>query len=276
MKIKIQACFIFFFYCTLFCIAQKNCSVNNQTFKSNEQLNYKIYYNWGAIWMAAGEASFNTYKTKIRELETYHFVGLGATYPKYDWFYKVRDKYESYVDTATLKPIRFTRECYEGSNYTFDDYVFTQKTNKVYTSSKRDKKNSKIDSIKVTNCTNDVLTAIYHARCLDFSIYKPNDTIPIVFVLDGEVFPSYIRYLGKEVIKSELLGTVRCIKFKPKLIEGTIFKEGEGMTVWVTDDKNKLPVYVETPLTIGTIKVMLTSYTNLRNPMDGVIKSKAP
>ena len=250
---------------------QKNCSIDNNSFKAGEQFNYKIYYNWGAIWMEAGEASFCVFLNTLNGRSVYHFVGLGATYPKYDWFYKVRDKYESYADTGSLKPLRFIREAKEGGSYTYDDYVFNQKKNKVYTSSKRNKKQSKLDSINITACTNDVMTAIFYARCLDFSKYKAKDTIPITFVLDGEVFPSYIRYLGKETVKSDLLGNVRCIKFSPKLIEGTIFKGGEGMIVWVTDDENKMPVYVETPIIVGTIKVKIFDYKGLRNPLNCII-----
>ena len=263
---------LFLFVCfQLTLSAQKNCTVENNSFKAGEQFNYKIFYNWGAIWMEAGEASFSVFLNKLNGKSVYHFVGLGATYPKYDWFYKVRDKYESYADTSTLKPIRFIRDAKEGGSYTYDDYVFNQKKNKVYTSSKRNRKPSKLDSISITSCTNDVMTAIFYARCLDFSKYKPKDTIPITFVLDGEVFPSYIRYLGKETIKSELLGTVRCIKFSPKLIEGTIFKGGEGMVVWVTDDENKMPVYVETPIVVGTIKVRLYKYEGLKNPINCIV-----
>ncbi len=255
----------------LMLFGQKNCSVENNSFKAGEQFNYKIFYNWGAIWMEAGEASFSVFLNKLNGKNVYHFVGLGATYPKYDWFYKVRDRYESYADTATLKPIRFIRDAKEGGSYTYDDYVFNQKKNKVYTSSKRNRKPSKLDSLSITSCTNDVMTAIFYARCLDFSKYKPKDTIPITFVLDGEIFPSYIRYLGKETIKSDLLGTVRCIKFSPNLIEGTIFKGGEGMIVWVTDDENKMPVYVETPIVVGTIKVWLYKYEGLKNPIKCIV-----
>lgn len=263
---------LFFFICiNLPLSAQKNCSVENNSFKAGEQFNYKIFYNWGALWMEAGEASFSVFLNKLNGRSVYHFVGLGATYPKYDWFFKVRDKYESYADTTTLKPIRFIREAREGGSYLHDDYIFNQKKNKVYTSSKRNRKPSKLDSINITSCTNDVMTAIFYARCLDFSKYKPKDTIPITFVLDGEVFPSYIRYLGKENIKSDLLGTVRCIKFSPKLIEGTIFKGGEGMVVWVTDDENKMPVYVETPIIVGTIKVRLYKYEGLKNEINCIV-----
>lgn len=254
--------------------AQNTCKVNNHTFKENELFSYKIYYNWGAIWVAAGEASFGATKVEVNDQPVYHFTGLGSTYSKYDWFYKVNDKYESYADTLTLKPLRFKRDVHEGSNYAYDDYVFNHRNKKVYTSERRDSKLVKFDSLSITPCTNDVLTAIYYARCIDFSSYKINDTIPVTFVLDGEVFPSYVRYLGTEVIHSDLLGSVRCIKFRPKLIAGTLFKGGEGMTVWVTDDKNRMPVYVETEILVGTIKVQLLKYSGLRNKLDCLIEKK--
>lgn len=247
--------------------AQKSCAVTNQTFQSGEQLNYVVNYNWGAIWMTTAEVTFSANTAELNGRKVYHFTGVGGTYPKYDWFYKVRDRYESYADTVSLTPIRFKRDVNEGSNHSKDDYVFSQRKNKVYTSEQRGKK-TKYDSLAITACTNDVITSIFYARCLDFTAYKPNDTIPISFVLDGEVVNSYIRYIGKETIYNELLGNVRCIKFRPKLVEGTIFKGGEGMTVWVTDDKNKMPVYVETPIIVGTIKVSLQKYSGLRNPIN--------
>ena len=267
-----QKCLYYLFFLLHFSAqAQNSCSVNNQTFTAGEELQYKVHYSWGAIWLSSAEGGF---KTEFKELNGkifYHFIGYGGTYPRYDWIYKVNDKYESYADTATLKPLRFTREANEGSSYTYDDYVFSQRKNKIYTNSKRNKKPGTLDSINSGPCTIDILTAVSHVRCMDFSQYKYNDTIPITFVLDGKIYVSYIRYLGKEVIKSELLGKVRCIKFRPNLIEGSLFKGGEGMTVWITDDKNRMPVYVETPILVGTIKVSLFKYIGLRNPIDCIV-----
>ncbi len=254
--------------------AQKNCSVNNQTFSPNEQLYYKTYYSWGTIWLNAAEGSFDTQLMEFNGKTVYHIVGSGHTYSKYDWLYKVNDKYESYADTATLKPLRFIREVNEGGTRQHEDYVFSQRKNKAYIYKQKNREPSKFDSITITPCTIDVMTAVFHVRCLDFSLYKVNDTIPITFVLDGTVFTSYIRYLGKEVIKTEILGNVRCIKFRPKLIAGSLFKEGEGMTVWVTDDKNKMPVYVETPILVGIIKIHLSKYSGLRHAIDCIVPVK--
>src|SRR6185295_2765300 len=100
----------------LLSIAQKNCTIVNHTFKAGEIFTYKIVYNWGAIWVAAGEASFSVEDKLINNRSVYHFLGQGTTYPKYDFLYKVRDKYESYADTLTLKPLRFLRDASEGGS----------------------------------------------------------------------------------------------------------------------------------------------------------------
>jgi hypothetical protein len=84
--------------------------------------------------------------------------------------------------------------------------------------------------------------------------------------LDDEVFNMYIRYLGKEDIKTRY-GKFRAIKFKPLLIKGTIFEGGEKMTVWVSDDANKIPVRIESPITVGSVKVDMMGYKNLRYPL---------
>ena len=260
-----------FLFCPLLLAAQNTCVVNNQAFQSGELLTYRIDYNWGAVWLETGEVSFNTTLIDLNNTKIFHFIGAGTTYKKYDWFFKVRDRYESYADTLTLKPLRFIRDVSEGRNSAKDDYVFNSRKGKIYTAEERNKKPVKLDSIKLRSCTNDVLTAIFYARCLDFSLYKAGDTIPITFVLDGKIYPSYMRYIGKEVINTELFGMVRCIKFCPKLLEGTIFKAGEEMTVWATDDENKIPIYVKTPITVGFIKVYLIKYSGLRNKMNCII-----
>jgi WD40 repeat protein len=248
--------------------AQTDCAPRNTSFIPGEELTYEIYYNWGAIWMAAGQAVFSVQQENYKGKQAYHFKGAGTSYPKYDWFFKVRDRFESWSDTNDLRPMRFIRDSHEGPTDIYNDCVFDHKKKMVFTGSRAKDNTIKLDSVKIPNCTLDVLTAIYYSRCIDFSKYKPNDTIPITFVLDNQVYPVYIRYIGKAVYKSDKSkDSFNCIKFKPLLIEGTIFKGGENMTVWVTDDKNKLPLFVETKIVVGSIKVYLSGYKGLRNAM---------
>ncbi len=91
--------------------------------------------------------------------------------------------------------------------------------------------------------------------------------------LDNEVFNMYIRYVGKEEIKTKY-GKFRAIKIKPLLLKGQIFEGGEKMTVWVTDDANHIPVRVESPLVVGKVKIDMMSHANLRHPLTSLIKRK--
>ena len=262
---------LFFLLLVLFShrgFSQNNCGTTNLAFKDGEQLYYLIDYNWGIIRMNAGEAASNIAIKKVNGNGVYHFSTLGKTFPQYNWFFKVQDKYESYADTSNLKPFRFIREVHEDKYYAYDDYIFNHRNTRVYTTEKRLNKETNYDTLTINCCVKDIVTAVFYVRCLDFTNYKLNDTIPLTFVLDGSIYPSYVRYMGKEVIKTELFGNIRCIKLKPKLIEGTIFKKGEGMTIWVTDDMNRLPVYLETPILIGDVRIKLIKYSGLRNKID--------
>jgi hypothetical protein len=247
------------------------CAINYIPFKNKEKVTYQIYYNWTAVWVKAGEVFFKVNDTVFINKPAFHFYSYGSTYPKYDWIFKVRDTYEAYSDKKTLKPYRFKRKVNEGSTYIYNDYLFNYKKQVVYTFSVYGDEPLKKDTVPFTPCSFDVLSMVYYARCIDYSKYKAGDTIPISMFLDENLYHTYIRYLGKEVIKAKDGIKYRTIKFKPLLIEGTIFKGGEGMTVWVTDDKNKIPVLIETPILVGNIKAYLINTENLKYPQDAII-----
>jgi hypothetical protein len=245
--------------------AQPTCGVMNTAFTSGEELKYKVIYNWGAIWLESAEGLFVVKKAELMGRTCYHLTGTGFTYPKYAWFYKVQDVFETYVDSQTFRPLRFRADIEEGGKREKHDYFFNNVSKKVFTSIQRGKSGIKVDSLNIGTCTIDVLTAIYYARNIDYSHCKINDTISVSLLLDNKLYPIYVRYLGKGTYTSKELGTFNCIKFRPLLVEGTIFKGGEGMVVWATDDQNKVPLYIETPIVIGTVKVQLVSCKGLRN-----------
>lgn len=252
------------------CIAQE-CKSINQAFKAGEELSYHIEYNWGFLWVDAGKVTFSVNEKEWLGKTYFNYKGIGSTYPKYDWFFKVRDRYESYVDTSKLLPIRFLRDVSEGGNYFYEENIFFPSKNKVYTYLKKRNNEAKRDTVSLPHCTFDVLSLIYYSRNIDFNKYKINDTIPVKVFLDNEVHHIYIRYLGKGVYTSPYLGSFNCIKFSALLIEGTIFKSGEHMNVYVTDDLNKIPLYIESKILVGNIKVYLKEYKNLRNSLTSKI-----
>lgn len=236
------------------------CGIRNKSFQAGETINFKVYYTLG-VYVAAGEATFKTTLERMNNKPVYHIVGEGKTYSFYDNFFKVRDKYESYIDTATLQPYKFIRNVFEGGYKKYENITFNQSANTAVTS----------DGVfKVPNCVQDVLSAIYYSRNINFDNYKVNDKIPFSMFLDNETYDLYLRYLGRETVKTKY-GKFKAIKFKPLLIKGTIFEGGEKMTVWVSDDPNRIPLRIESPISVGSIKVDMMGYQNLRYPLTSLM-----
>ena len=248
-----------------------NCDITNDSFSSGEELVYQASYNWGFIWLDAGKVTFKAEPSDIKGFPGYKLSGIGGSYPSYDWIYKVRDRFECWVDSTSLKPYRYIRDVQEGGRFFYNECFFNHSKQKAYCIIKEKKKTPKIDTVNLEACALDPLTMIYYSRNVDFSKCKVNDTVPITLFLDNVNYNLYLRYLGKEKLKLDA-GTFNCIKFSPKLVSGTIFKGGEGMTVWATDDKNKIPIYVEAPILVGTVKATIMSWKGLKNKMEAKVQ----
>ena len=240
------------------------CNTKNTSFKDGEKLMFKVYYNLNFVWINAGNASFNIQPDELNGHKVYHVTGDGKTGKSYELFYKVKDRYETYIDRETMLPLRFIRNVNEGGFKIKQDIIFDHKKGKA------------VDDKKVYDipkCTQDVLSAIFFARNINYNKYKPGDKIPFDMFLDDKVYNLYIKYVGKEVIKTRM-GTYNAIKIVPLLIEGTIFKGGEKMTIWVTDDANHIPLRIDSPILVGSIKVDLMAYDNLRNPFTSIVSDE--
>lgn len=251
-----------------FCFTWKNlaagddfCGLRNKAFQEGENITFNVFYSVMGLYVNAGTANFSVSLERMNSKPVYHIVGAGNSNSSYDWIFKVRDKYESYIDTATLQPLKFVRDVDEGGYKTYENVSFNQQNNTAI---------SNKGVFKVPNCVQDVLSSIYYARNINFANYKVDDKIPFSMFLDNEVYNLYIKYLGKETIKTKY-GKFRAIKFKPLLIKGTMFEGGEKMTVWVSDDANHIPLRIESPIVVGSVKIDMMQYKNLRYPLSSMI-----
>jgi hypothetical protein len=240
------------------------CGINNVAFRVDEEVSFNVYYSVVGAYFPAGTATFTSKLETLNNRPVYHVTGEGKTGSSYDIIYKVRDKYESYIDTATMQPLKFVRNVNEGGYKKYQNITFNKSANTAVAT----------DGVfKVPACVQDVVSSMYYARNIDFSKLRPDDKIPFSLFLDNEVFNMYIRYVGREEIKTKY-GKFRALKIKPLLLKGQIFEGGENMTVWVSDDANHIPVRIESPLVVGKIKVDMMSYNNLRHPLTSLIKKK--
>ncbi|CAN5542290.1 DUF3108 domain-containing protein [soil metagenome] len=247
---------IFIFIMTLTASTQTPLrKVHNEAFITAEKLTYRVHYGF----VDAGEATLEVAPEMkmMGNRNCFRVVGTGRSTGAFDWFFKVRDHYESYIDAEAIIPWLFIRKIEEGGYRKSQNVSFNQVKN-IATSEKK--------TIKTPNHVQDLISAFYYARTLDFANAAPGDTFLIETYLDDEVFPMAIKYIGKQTIKTKL-GKFRCIVFKPYLAEGRVFKEQEGMTIWITDDKNRIPIRAEAEVVVGSIKMDLTGYSGVANPI---------
>lgn len=240
------------------------CSIKNVAFNAGEKVTYTVYYNAAGIYINAGNATFTNTLETLNGKQVYHIVGEGNTNSSYDWIYKVRDKYETYIDTTTMQALKFVRNVNEGGFKKYQNVTFNKIANTAVTN----------DGVfKVPACVQDVVSAVFYARNIDFSKLNPDDKIAFSMFLDNEVYNMYIKYIGRETIKTQY-GKFNAIKFKPLLIKGTVFEGGEKMTVWVTDDANHIPVRIESPIVVGKVKIDMMAYENIRHPLTSLIRRR--
>lgn len=237
------------------------CSIRNNSFQAGENITLVVFYSALGLYINAGTANFTVSPERLNNRPVYHLTGTGVTNSKYDFIFKVRDRYESYIDTATLQPYRFIRNVDEGGYKKYENITFNRHANTALSAE---------GVYKVPPCIQDVVSSMYYARNIDFNRYKPGDKIPFNIFLDNEVYNMYIRYVGKETIRTRY-GKFRAIVFKPLLVKGTLFEGGEKMTVYVSDDANKVPIRLESALLVGSVKVDLMGYQNLRYPLTSLI-----
>jgi hypothetical protein len=245
--------------------AQQLRKVKNEAFKRGEKLKYNAYYTAPVIPnLSVGIAvcSIKKEHKQFKSRDTYHIEATGRTKTFYNWFFKVSDKYETFLDEEAMVPWLFMRKVHEGSYKKSRDVFFDQFRNIAVTSTA---------TVKVPENIHDIISAFYYARTIDFSNYKIGEEIPINFLFDDSVFTTKIIYLGKEIIKTDL-GKFRCLKMKPKVLTGSVFSEPFPMTFWVSDDKNHIPIMLETKILVGSVRLELLKYSNLANPVTSKIE----
>jgi len=245
--------------------------IDNKAFQKGEKLLYKVYYDSFVTGeVIAGECEFEIQKDTrvIAKRNTMHIIVKGVTKGAFNLFYKVRDRYETFLDEEAIVPWLFIRRVDEGGYIIEQDVNFNHYNNTTQFKNLK-KKTSNTSSIPPH--TQDILSSIYYMRTIDFTDAKEGDSYPVTFTLDDTVYTTKVFYMGKETLKTSM-GTFNTFKVKPMVLTGNVFKDPFPMMLWVTDDENKIPVFAKSQILVGSIKMELISYKGLRNPMKSKIK----
>lgn len=209
---------------------------------------------------------FEVTDTVVQNKVDYSLHSFGRSAENLDWFFKVRNYFYSYLDKETLQPIWFKQVILEGNSSLHNTYRFDHPAHLVYSVSESTKENLIYDTLTIEPNTFDPLSLAYYMRSLDFSQFKKNQELHLYTLFYNEIVVLDIRYLGKYTVTTKNGGRYHCLKFSTQLPESPLFKGNEDMHVYVTNDKNHIPVLVDAKLIIGSVKVYLDGYKGLKNP----------
>jgi len=228
---------------------------NETPFKEGEKLSYKVHYGL----VAAGVADLETQTTG----DTYKFIAKGRSTGLFNLFFKVRNTYESLVDKYSLKPKQFYRDIREG------DYV---KIESVFFNYDLKQAESTRDTIPLPENTQDLLSIFYFMRAQNFDTLKIGNKKSLQVYLDDEFMNSKLEYLGLDTIKTKF-GWIPCTRWSPELQTGRVFKDEQGVNLWISNDKNKIPIQIKAKIMVGSIKMDLMKYSGTKEKLS-TVKSK--
>jgi len=242
--------------------------IHNQAFKVGERLEYRVYYQSGIGNVTAGETILTVEEWKESytgsDKTVFHLTGEGNSTGVFNFFFKVRDKFQSFVDQQTLLPYVFLRETREGKFKKDDKVTFDREKLTAVSTSK-----TKLIPANVQ----DVISAIYYMRTFKVSDFDADSMFYLNFFLDDSVYTSAIKFEGTGILKTKW-GKIKCLKIAPMMATGDIFANKYPMLVGVNDDENHVPIMGESEVIVGSIKMELIEYSGLVKPLEFIVKSK--
>ena len=237
------------------CLGQEITKVSEPVFKAGEELSYKLKYGFftGAVANLKVEES----GIKFEGRPAYHIVADGSTAGSIDFFFKVRNRYETYIDQNTLLPYFYTENRHEGSYKHTDKVTFDHQSEEI-TADK--------GVFPFKGKVFDFLSAYYFSRSIDISRLHVGDRYDLKYFLEDGVHTLNITYAGKEKVSS-VFGQFNCLKFNPTIIPGRVFRNNSKLYLWITDDDNRIPVKAHVELIVGSVTMDLTSAKDLKYPL---------
>ncbi|HUH35080.1 MAG TPA: DUF3108 domain-containing protein [Moheibacter sp.] len=249
-----------FLFLTMALLSLSFVSNDNNNYKAGEYLQYRIHYGL----LNAGFASLEVKNSNYDGRPHHHIIGEGSSSGAVRAFYKVDDRYESFIDLATNRPSKFVRNISEGG-YTRDQTVLFDYSKKV--AQLNDRKAKKISYYNIHTEVQDLISAFYYLRNYDTSNLKTGDFIGVDIFMTDETFKFKLKILGREAKKTKF-GTVDCLIIRPYVQSGRVFKASESVTMWITDDKNHIPIQIKAELAVGSLKADLHNFKNNKYPIN--------
>ena len=256
---------LIFLFLTFNIKAQEN---NKYPFVSGEHISYDVYYHLGFIWLNAAQVSFSVNDTLYNGKKRFCFRSDGNSSSSYDWIFKVRDHFLSITNYEDLSPLLYIRNTKEGSHIVKNKYLFLHKKKKILAFINDSDTLSYKNTLPLTKDLRDVLTSTYFVRTIPFNILKIGQSFSVKTLMSDKIININVKYLSKEKIKHKNGKQYWCHKIETQTISGSVFGKNQKLYVWISADKNQIPLKISGGILVGSVEVFLNSVKNMAYPKE--------
>lgn len=243
--------------------------ISNDFSRTGECLSYTIYYKWGALMPRAGDASLSFEKQD----RGFRSRLLFRTAPFFDAIFSMRDTLDCNLDHK-MRIVDGQKHVMEGGDYTMDLIHFSRQDdrNRIHTKRFRNGE-SRIDTVEITNQISlDMIGAILYLRSTDWS-KSTKERISVRIFAGKKGIDCFFQYEGSEVQKTKKGINYHTHRVSMLINESETFKNPKkAITIWLTNDANRIPVRIRMELRIGAAEVYLKSAEGLRHPLSSRIR----
>jgi hypothetical protein len=240
--------------------------VPQNSFGRGETIRYRVHYGF----INAAEATVETSGRleRVADRPCYQATVSGHTTGSFDYFLRIRDQWRSYIDTTSILPLRATRDIAE-KNYRKKETVTFDHAHDLAEIQDHNKDNPKRTTVKILNNAQDMVSGFYYLRTINFDRLKPGDVVKMPGFLEGDNYVLEVTFRGREITETKA-GNIRTIKLTPKMPSNKLFKGENAISVYLSDDKNKIPVLFQAEMFVGSIKVDMYKAEGLKSRLNMV------
>jgi hypothetical protein len=232
-----------------------------QAFKHGEWLKFRMSYS---NFLNAGYSTIEVKETKNFNKEAFHIIGKGKSTGLVSLFFKVKDDYQTFMYKKSLKPYRFIRKINEGGYTKDQEIIFNYDTKEATV---KNYKHNTETKHPINDEIQDMLSSLYFLRNQKLRELNKGDEIELPMFFDQEIHNFKLLFLEKEIIKTKF-GNIKALAFRPMVQAGRVFKEQESVTVWISDDENKIPLRIKASLAVGSLRADLDAFKGLAHPFN--------
>lgn len=238
----------------------------NKPFRAEEDLRFSLMYKWGAVNTEVAGAVIKLDSIKFQGAPVYHTDFTVKSAPFFDIFFKMREHFQSWFGTEDLRPVRFSRDTYEGGYTATNLYKYDWPAGVIHADMEFNGGGLQQMEIPLEGCAYDLPALIYSLRTMDMDALKVGSRKPLRFAIDEAVYDIRINYKGVETLKVRRIGKVKVHHFSCSVVSGAMFEGDQELQVWFSADENRIPVAVMAPLRVGAVWAWVKSYGNLKHP----------